>query len=244
MYFGSGIHRNHEHSKRGVYKSVSVLLALQSHSNACVFRSPIVLGFRTIPEFVVNSPAPVVGGLNEDIMGTIANDDDAGVREWLANPETHLEDTETSKGQTALCYSVRQGSAKCTKCLIEASANVNAKMSGNATSLYLAAQESQREAIELLIKHGANINATTDNGASPIFVAALSNNRTCVEMLIEAGADVNLAAKSGATPLQMAREENFGLIAEVLLKAGAVDNSEARPSNARKQMRTGSSPCD
>lgn len=125
------------------------------------------------------------GGLNEDIMATIAEDDDTGVRKWLADHRTHLEDTEKQKNQTALCYSVRQGSAKCTKCLIEAGANVNAKMSGSATSLYLAAQESQREAIELLIKHGADINATTDNGASPIFVAALSNNRTCVEMLIE-----------------------------------------------------------
>jgi ankyrin repeat protein len=118
-------------------------------------------------------------------MAVIANDDDEGVRAWLADPGKHIEDTEKGKNQTALCYSVRQGSARCTKCLIEASADVNAKMSGNATSLYLAAQESQREAIELLIKHGADINATTDNGASPIFVAALSNNRTCVEMLIE-----------------------------------------------------------
>jgi ankyrin repeat protein len=84
-------------------------------------------------------------------MKEVADDKPPSLRKWLQDPETHVEDTEVNsflfhkllsahdmiayplltqpkKKQTALIYSARHGSSACLSLLIEAGANVNAKM--------------------------------------------------------------------------------------------------------------------
>jgi hypothetical protein len=66
--------------------------------------------------------------LSDTIAQALAADDSSAVDDWIADSETHMEDTELSDTQTALILAVGAGSLKCVELLMEAGASVNAWM--------------------------------------------------------------------------------------------------------------------
>ena len=66
------------------------------------------------------------------------------------------------KKMTALMVASRQGCAKIVKRLIDAGADVNARLADGRTALILATENGQFQSIELLIQAGADVNITAD----------------------------------------------------------------------------------
>lgn len=77
---------------------------------------------------VRNAPAPEVGRLREKTLSAIERDHTTVLQDWLQDPETHVEDSEAKKKQTALIWAARSGSKSCMHLLINAGANINARM--------------------------------------------------------------------------------------------------------------------
>ena len=98
--------------------------------------------------------------------------------------------------------------------LIEAGADVNARIGGGATPLHGAALNNPELAvIAALIKGGANVNAQMLSDYTPLHAAAKEpRNPAVIEALLEAGADPRRVSKpasslgSGKTPFDYAKD--------------------------------------
>ena len=106
------------------------------------------------------------------MLRALKSDDTTAVSSWLLDTNTHLEDTEPTKQQTALILCARHGSVKCMQMLLQAGANPNATMMAGATAVYLAAQAGFANCVQLLIRGGANVDVPTSAGATALHVAA------------------------------------------------------------------------
>jgi ankyrin repeat protein len=171
---------------------------------------------------------PVQGRLGMDILRVIEKDNVAIVEQWLSDPSTHIEDTETGKGQTALIWSARHGSSKSMQQLMKGGANVNAMMTAGATALYLATQSNFKGCVKLLLSGGSNPNVGKVNGASAVYMAAHKGHEECLTMLIQAGANVNSMMNDSTTALQIAVKQGRTRIAEHLIKGGAMVNAQRK----------------
>jgi ankyrin repeat protein len=147
-----------------------------------------------------------------------ANDVDAMVK-WMANPRTHMEDTEPTKAQTALIWCSRRGADRCVKLLLRNGADANARMSAGATALYVATQEQHEKCLEHLLDGGCDPDASLGDGVAPIHTAALHHNAGCMKLLIQAGANLNKAKEDGTTALHIAVVEGIVDCVGMLLEA-------------------------
>jgi ankyrin repeat protein len=181
------------------------------------------------PGDVKNSDeGPVHGRLGMDILRVIEKDNVAIVEQWLSDASTHIEDTETGKGQTALIWSARHGSSKSMQQLLKGGGNVNATMTAGATALYLATQSNFKGCVKLLLSGGSNPNVGKVNGASAVYMAAHKGHEECLTMLIQAGANVNSMMNDSTTALQIAVKQGRTRIAEHLIKGGALVNAQRK----------------
>jgi ankyrin repeat protein len=96
-------------------------------------------------------------------------------------------------GCTPLYNAAQNGQAHVVKLLLEAEANVGARLvlvSDGTTPLYVAAQNGHEEVVKVLIGNGAHVEkGRTDIGSTPLFVAAEHGHVKVVQALIDVGAD-------------------------------------------------------
>jgi ankyrin repeat protein len=147
-----------------------------------------------------------------------ANDVDAMVK-WMADPRTHMEDTEPQKAQTALIWCSRRGADRCVKLLLRNGADGHARMTAGATALYVATQEQHEKCLELLLDGGVDPDAALGDGVAAIHTAALHHNAECMKLLIQAGANLNKAKEDGTTALHIAVVEGIVDCVGLLLEA-------------------------
>jgi ankyrin repeat protein len=176
------------------------------------------------------------------MLKVMCRDDEDGLREWVADPATHTEDTEDTadgKGHTALGLAARHGAVKCMTILIkEADANVNALTAtaggggGGASACYLASQSGHVACLELLLgaRPAANIHASLTNGATPLIAAARHGHLECVVRLLEAGANARAITRTGTSALLMAARYGFVEVARSLVDAGGAQAVAAKDS--------------
>ncbi|MDG2292657.1 MAG: ankyrin repeat domain-containing protein [Phycisphaerales bacterium] len=134
-----------------------------------------------------------------------------------------------ANGFTPLFYAVTQRSSDTAKVLIDAGADVNARIEvADMPVLSSALANPDPEMIPLLIRSGADVNATSWGGATALMVAAGGKglprdiNARVVSELLAAGADVNARSELNWTPLFFAaRWTPDPAIVLLLLEAGA-----------------------
>jgi ankyrin repeat protein len=143
---------------------------------------------------------PERGRLGEgSIMSSLEADSTSEVTQWVLDSNTHIDDTEPGKQQTALILCARHGSSRCLQLLIQAGANLNATMKAGATALYLATQMGQTRCVQLLLHAGAHTDIPATTGATALHVSAQKGLKDVMSLLIKAGANVNAAWKNNGT---------------------------------------------
>jgi ankyrin repeat protein len=171
---------------------------------------------------------PVAGRLGTDILQDVECDDEEMVQEWLDEPDTHVDDTERKRGQTALIFAARKGAVRCVEMLIAAGADLNIQAVGGSTAVYVAAQENQDACLKLIVAARPDLDAKIVGGATALHVATRNANTAAMRLLIDSGASLNQSLKLagsiddlGATPLSIAVFGGSKEAVEVLNSAGA-----------------------
>jgi ankyrin repeat protein len=169
---------------------------------------------------------PVAGRLGADILQDLECDDEEMVEEWLEDPDSHVDDTERKRGQTALIYAARKGAVRCVAMIIAAGADLNIQAVGGATATYVATQENQIDCLKLLVAARSNLDVKIVGGATAIHVATRNASTVAMNLLIDAGASLNQSLKfpgvdgHGATPMSIAVFGGSKEAVEVLNSAG------------------------
>lgn len=154
----------------------------------------------------------------------------------LNSPSGHLQ-IETIggflPGATSLLVACEAGRAAAALALIEAGADINARLPGQReTPLHFAAGQGLDALCEALIGAGADVDAMSSwhsfddqlgsfTGGSPLHAAALNNAGSTVYLLLKAGANRDQAGDDLRTPLHYAAARGAQASLEVLLAAGA-----------------------
>lgn len=107
--------------------------------------------------------------------------------------------------ETPLIQEAADGDPRHVEWLIEAGADVNAKMKDSEigfTALHGAAYFGNSRCLEVLLKHDADVKALDAKGGTPLVAACLFGELECIRILLEKGADVKYAAESeGSKPV-------------------------------------------
>jgi len=148
------------------------------------------------------------------------------------------------RGFTPLHSAVRGHEVELVKDLIEANANVNAKVKATSngttditaqqfepgyinagqTPLMLLASNWNSEIVNLLIAAGANVRATDANGWNLLHYAAKAQNADVIPTILTYGVDINAASKQGFRPLHVASRGTSPAVIQALLSGNANPN--------------------
>jgi len=109
----------------------------------------------------------------------------------------------TPRGETALHYATQSKNVSVVQALIQAGANVNAKMTGNVTPLMLSLDMAfgQPESAMALIRAGADVNVADADGDTALIIAATESSNDVFQTLLEKGANPNARGMNGETAL-------------------------------------------
>lgn len=121
----------------------------------------------------------------------------------------------------ALYEAANEGDLDQVKELVQAGANVSAKVDGDGSPLIGAARSGRPEIMRFLLDQGADPNGTVEGDGSPLINAAQNGRIEIVQMLVDRGADVNLAVEGDENPLMNAAEGGYLEIVKYLVSRGA-----------------------
>lgn len=126
-------------------------------------------------------------------------------------------------GNAALMFASAKGYFEVAKMLLDAGADVNAKVAEDKSVPLMAASHQERENIvKLLLKSGVYVNAVTDEGLSSLMLSA--NNSNIVKALLNAGAKIDATDNKGWTALFYAVNDIHPEKIGILLEKGAIVN--------------------
>ena len=120
-----------------------------------------------------------------------------------------------------LSDSVRAGSEKMVKFLIEFGIDFKSVKSFGRTLLMEAAYNNRKNIAQFLIDNGADVNAADKDGMTALMFAADNNAKESVELLLEKGADVNMTDKNNETALMIAKKKSHTETINLLIRHGA-----------------------
>ncbi|TPX32287.1 hypothetical protein SmJEL517_g04574 [Synchytrium microbalum] len=136
---------------------------------------------------------------------------------------------------TALHWAFWHGRTVIARMLLDAGANIKARVTSNRSCLHVVAlslytgDRLKSDMIRLGKYYGADLDDVDADGCTPLLLAVTKKAIQTVETLLELGANVNLADNSGNTPLHEAAKENAANMVTVLVKGGA-DKSKVNKS--------------
>jgi ankyrin repeat protein len=123
---------------------------------------------------------------------------------------------------TLLIETIKSGSLKSARYLIERGADVNVQNSQGVTPLMFAvAVNADVKFLKFLISHNADTRHKDMSGNTPLTGAVAMGRDKAVEVLLDAGADPDEASSKGYTPVMIAVMTNNERIFSMLMKAGA-----------------------
>ncbi|TPX32270.1 hypothetical protein SmJEL517_g04590 [Synchytrium microbalum] len=136
---------------------------------------------------------------------------------------------------TALLWAFWHGRTIIARMLLDAGANIKARVTSNRSCLHVVAISSftgdriKSDMIRLGKYYGADLDDRDADGCTPLHLAISNKALQTVETLLELGASVNIADNSGNTPLHEATKENAVNLVTLLVNKGA-DKSKANKS--------------
>ena len=107
---------------------------------------------------------------------------------------------------TPLMYAAYTSNTTVAQILLEAHAQVNARMRQGITALMLAAQAGFEDVIKLLLAHKAEVDAKTPEHDTALLLAAERGQLEAARLLLAAGADPNARNDNHDTPLSNAEK--------------------------------------
>jgi hypothetical protein len=160
--------------------------------------------------------------LDNALHWAACGDDPGAVRELLA--QGARVNTADNSGYTPLMGAINNERIANAKILIDAGANVNARIpeSGDtALTLPLYYKRDSHEGVSLLLGKGANPSTTNSVERSALMLATFGQPSSVVEALLNAGANVNAQDRNGNTALMAAVEYKNVEVVKLLLKVHA-----------------------
>ena len=135
-------------------------------------------------------------------------------------------------GPTPLHHAAEKGYAHMACLLVEAGANVNARVPEDFynTPLHLAAHGGHAAVVKLLIEAGAGLDKRAEGGSTPLLLVTGNERREpeAIRLLLRAGADPNIPNRYGRTPLFWVVMNGETELVRLLLQAGADGNAADR----------------
>jgi ankyrin repeat protein len=197
-------------------------------SKPITLRKSIYKGLTCIPR-IMERPSEILSQgkvdpneLDDALRYAACGDDLAAVQELLAAGASVNGVGES--GYTPLMGAINNQRIAIAKILIDAGADVNARISGNGDTpltLPLYYKRDSSEGVSLLLAKGANPNTANSVGRSALMLATFGQPVSAVKDLLQAGANVNAQDRNGNTALMAAVEYNNVEAVRLLLKAHA-----------------------
>lgn len=116
--------------------------------------------------------------------------------------------------------------------LIDAGANVNAKIDGDGSPLIGAARKGKLAAVRLLLDRGADPNLPVDGDGNPLIMAAREGHVDVVTLLLDRGAQIDLVVPSDENALIQASGEGHLPVVKLLVARGADVNARVWADSA------------
>mmetsp|Transcript_16317 Transcript_16317/g.21313 ORF Transcript_16317/g.21313 Transcript_16317/m.21313 type:complete len:474 (-) Transcript_16317:32-1453(-) len=160
-------------------------------------------------------------GNRRHVLHFTAVSDSAKAIRWVLEKCPELMNTPDDTGTTPLALAASQGLTTSCDVLLEASAALNADLSG-ATPLHRAAQSGNAHLVERLVKAGCDVNAKAKASGTPLhWASGDESGGVAVEALLELGADASATDERGLTPLILAAAVGNAKGVVALANAGA-----------------------
>jgi ankyrin repeat protein len=112
------------------------------------------------------------------------------------------------------------------RALLDAKADINAKMNNGVTALILASNNGHADVVRALLDAKADVNAKMNNSGTALMAASANGHADVVRVLLDAKADVNAKMKDGTTALMIASERGHTDVVRALLDAKADVNAK------------------
>ena len=126
------------------------------------------------------------------------------------------------RGLTALHYALEKQHSDVTQVLIDAGADVDAKLNDGRSLLALSSSAGILEDVKTLVEAGARVQDTDNEGYTCLLLAAHNGHTETVRYLVGLqGVDVNHRGRDDCTALQLAVQAKHTGVVRVLIDAGA-----------------------
>jgi len=140
-------------------------------------------------------------------------------------------------GSRALFRAAERGDVDRITELVDAGANVNARLDGDGSPLIAAARAGHEEAVRLLLDRGADPNIAVAGDGNPLIMAASEGHTAIVELLIDRGASIDQVVPGDENALIGASGAGSLSVVQLLVSRGA--NVNARVWAERGPARRG-----
>ena len=150
-------------------------------------------------------------------------------------PEELGEELQNSRGSSldrALYRAAERGDLTRAAQLIDAGANINAKLDGDGSPLIGAARKGHVAVVALLLDRGADVNLPVDGDGNPLIMAAREGHVDVVTLLLDRGASIDQVVPSDENALIQASGEGQLAVVKLLVARGANVNARVWADSA------------
>jgi beta-lactamase regulating signal transducer with metallopeptidase domain len=154
----------------------------------------------------------------------------AGIETGSSVLEDVVEGFQESRGSSldrSLYRAAERGNLNRVAELIDAGANVNARLHGDGSPLIGAAREGRLAVVGLLLERGADPNLAVEGDGNPLIMAAREGHLDVVTLLLDKGAQVDMIVPADENALIQASGEGHLEVVKLLVSRGANVNARA-----------------
>jgi beta-lactamase regulating signal transducer with metallopeptidase domain len=146
--------------------------------------------------------------------------------EWKLRTERRKETGRASAVDRALLEAAAEGDATGIDKLLQAGANVNAKVEGDGSPLIAAARANRLAAVKLLLDRGADPNLGVEGDGAPLIAAAREGALSVMTLLLDRGANIELVVPGDENALINASGAGHLDAVKLLVARGANVNAQ------------------